>query len=354
MAAFDEQFGKVDAQVFKEDLLHKCGAKREEVICGPRFGVDTAIIDLGNGNALATSSDPLSLIPSLGMEISAHLSVHLLANDMSTTGFAPQFAQFVLNLPVSLSREDFNLYWGHIDALCKKLGISITGGHTGQIPGQESTISGGGTMFLQAPKQKILSSNNAEVGDSIIMTKHAALSSSSLLANAFPKTVSEKCGEETQKIAANNFWHLSVMKEALLASSILKPNQELHAMHDVTEGGILGALDEMADASGCGFTVELDKINLNEEVRQITDLFEIDPFLSIGAGSMLMAVKPGNEDRLIEGLSKEGVEACKIGVFTEGSSKQLVEKNGEQRSFTFDGVDPYWAAFFKAFQAGWQ
>lgn len=154
MAAFDEQFGKVDAQVFKEDLLHKCGAKREEVICGPRFGVDTAIIDFGNGKALATSSDPLSLIPSLGMEISAHLSVHLLANDMSTTGFAPQFAQFVLNLPVSLSRADFNLYWGHIDELCKNWALALRVGIQARFRGRNQPFPEEVLCFYMLPRTK--------------------------------------------------------------------------------------------------------------------------------------------------------------------------------------------------------
>src|SRR5690606_17824174 len=130
-----------------------------------QFGVDTSIVDLQNGLAMAMCSDPLSLIPSLGMKASAWLSVHLPANDMATTGQAPQYAQFVLNLPPTLSRKDFAEYWQHIHQQCEALGIAITGGHTGQVEGQNSTISGGGTLFLTAPKESLLSSNNAQAGD---------------------------------------------------------------------------------------------------------------------------------------------------------------------------------------------
>src|SRR5664279_3098521 len=93
--------GKISANTFKDLVFNSCGYHRDEVLVGPQFGVDTAIIDIGNSNVLAVSSDPLTLIPSLGLKESAWLSVHLLANDMATTGFAPQFAQFVLNLPVT-------------------------------------------------------------------------------------------------------------------------------------------------------------------------------------------------------------------------------------------------------------
>ena len=354
MGAFENQSGKVSAKVFKEELLETCGAKREEVISGPAFGVDTAFIDLGGGQVLAVSSDPLSLIPSLGMEISAWLSVHLLANDMSTTGKAPQYAQFVLNLPVSLSREQFSEYWNHIHTLCKQMDIAITGGHTGQIPGQESTISGGGTMFLKAPKEKLISSDRASAGDCIIVTKELAISSTSLLSMTFPETVKAKCGAQVQQVVAEKFWKLSVLNDSLIASDTLIPNLELMAMHDVTEGGVLGSLQEMADASGCGFEVEMDKLPISQEVQLIADAFDIDPFVSLGSGSMLMAAKSGCEEELINKLNANGIPAAKIGEFTQGHDKVLINSQGEEKPFEFDGVDPYWNAFFHAYQSGWK
>ncbi|MBN7811210.1 AIR synthase family protein [Algoriphagus sp. H41] len=352
MGAFVDFSGKVDAQTFKEELMGLCGANRPEVLCGPAFGVDTAIVDLEGGQALAVSSDPLSLIPGLGMKVSAWLSVHLLANDMSTTGFAPQFAQFVLNLPTSLSREQFAEYWGHIHSLCQELGIAITGGHTGQIPGQESTISGGGTMFLQAPKDQILSSNQAQAGDVILLSKHAALSSTALLAMAFPETVTEALGEKVQQIASTNFWKLSVLPEALIASVTLKAKEELRAMHDVTEGGVLGALIEMAEASGLGFRLEANQVPVPEEVQKVAQHFDIDPLISVGAGAMLMTVKAGSEEKLIRALEEKGIPATRIGVFTEQKNGLLVDAEGQVSEAEFDGQDPYWAAFFKAVKEG--
>ncbi|MGM0478655.1 MAG: AIR synthase family protein [Bacteroidota bacterium] len=352
MGAFENQTGKVSAEVFKSDLLNRLGARRSDVIQGPQFGVDTSVIDLGNDRELAVSSDPLSLIPSLGMKVSAWLSVHLLVNDMCTTGFVPQHAQFVLNLPPSLSREHFNSYWGEINQLCDDLNIAITGGHTGQVPGQESTISGGGTMFLSAPKGKILTSNHCRAGDVIIATKSAALSSSSLLSRAFPTTVKQELGEDVQERASDNFWQLSVLKESQAAVKVLTPNRDLHAMHDVTEGGVLGAIDEMAQASGLGFDIDADAVPVDPETRQVTELFGIDPLYSVGAGCMLMAVSPDSAQLLLKGLDKEGIKAASIGTF-RNDEKRTVNRNGASEDFSFDGNDPYWTAFFKALKEGW-
>ncbi len=353
MGAFEGNNGKVSVQIFKEDLEHSCGATRPEILQGPAFGVDTALIDLGGGNALAVSSDPLSIIPSLGMEVSAWLSVHLLANDMCTTGFPPQYAQFVLNLPEALSRTDFNTYWQCMHHLCKQHDIAITGGHTGQIPGINATIAGGGTMFLTAPKNQLLSSSGAKAGDRIIMTKSAALSSTALLARAFPQTVRKKLGDSLWQKAAQNFWKLSVLPESAMAMQTLSPGQTLHAMHDVTEGGILGAVAEMATASKFGFQVDKNAIPVEDEVRQVADLFQIDPLLSIGAGSMLMAVAPESESQLISALGEADIPATSIGTFTKNTDQTVIE-NGQTKPFHFDGTDPYWAAFYNAISRGWQ
>lgn len=354
MGAFDSNSGKVDESIFKELLLGSLGTTRSEVICGAQFGVDTSVIDLGGGQGLAISSDPLSLIPSLGMEVSAWLSVHLLINDMATTGFSPQYAQFVLNLPTTLSKQDFNTYWKHIDQLCKENGIAITGGHTGQIPGQESTICGGGTMFLHAPLDQILRSNRAQPGDKIVMTKTAGISSTSLLAMAFPKSVTDHLGKEIQQSAFENFWQLSVSREAQIAQNTLSANQDLHAMHDVTEGGVLGAIYELSRASGCGFKVDLNAIPIPEETLAIAELFDINPLRSIGAGSMIMSIAPGSEKELLSTLDKEGIRGTVVGELTEKELFSCLDHQQHQKPYTPTGVDPYWGAFFKAFNEGWK
>lgn len=355
MAAFVDESGKVDEQVFKSELFPYTGAASQRVIQGPQFGVDTAIIDLGNGLAMATSSDPLSWIPSMGAKASAWLSVHLLANDMSTTGHAPQFAQFVLNLPTAMGLSAFQDYWRHIHELCEQMGVAITGGHTGQIEGQNSTIAGGGTMFLTAPRDQILSSNGAQPGDSIILTKSMALSSTAILAMAFPESVSRHCGTEAQQQAESNFWNLSVLKEARLAAQTLGIHKGLHAMHDVTEGGVLGAIAEMAGASKCGVDLLGEALPLKPEVGAVARLFEIDPRLSIGAGAMAMAVKSGCEAQLIKALEQEGIPSAVVGKFTpQQGVYRITEADGRQSEFSVEGKDPYWGAFFKALEAGWK
>ncbi|MEX2403572.1 MAG: AIR synthase-related protein [Balneolales bacterium] len=352
MSAFEDNAGKINSTSFGDIILPKCGYGRKEVLTGPQFGVDTSVIDSGNGMGLAVSSDPLSLIPLMGLKESAWLSVHLLANDMATTGFSPMYAQFVLNLPASLSLDGFKEYWEYIHVFCQEIGVSITGGHTGQIEGQNSTISGGGTMFLTAPVNEIITGNNAGPGDSIVVTKETAMTSSSILAKSFPETVKNKLGKEVYEKGCENFYQTSSLNDALSAAEVLHNNTELKAMHDVTEGGVLGAISEMAGASDCGFRIYNDRLPVGDVQRQITDFFEIDHRYCVGAGSMIMAVKKGKEDVLINHLNAQSIKATVVGEMTDKHEGCKIIENDEEKAFTFNGNDPYWEAFFKAFKAG--
>lgn len=352
MTAFKEHSGKIDKEIFQEILFPRRGFLRDEVRTGPAFGVDVSVMDLGNGTGLAVSSDPLSLIPSLGLRESAWLSVHLLVNDMATTGFSPIYAQFVLNLPPGMSKDAFTDYWKYIHEFCSETGVSITGGHTGKVEGQNSTISGGGTMFLTAPLEEIITSNHAEAGDMIVVTKEAALVSSSILAMSFPETVKNRAGKEVFDKGCENFYRTSSLRDALFAAKVLKNNLELKAMHDVTEGGLLGAISEMAEASGCGFVVHNDRLPVGDVPKTICGIFDIDPRLCVGAGSMIMAVKKGKEEKLINHLKSESIPAVVAGEFTAQSEGFKLIENDEEKSFVFNGKDPYWEAFFKAMKEG--
>lgn len=349
-----KELGKFKHSYFEDTILRYCGYERKEVSIGPGFGVDAAIVDLPGGLAMATASDPLSLIPSLGLEESAWLSVYLMANDIATTGIPPMYAQFVLNLPTSLSLLDFKIYWEYIHRFCKDLEISITGGHSGFVEGQNSTISGGGTLMSFALKEQMLTVKNAKAGNTILMTKECAISSSAILAMTFPETVRNRIGTELYQQACGLFYETSSVKDALAAVGNSKENNEVTAMHDVTEGGVLGAIYELAIASGNGVLIYNDQLRIGESQREIGKLFSIDPRFAIGAGSMIIAVQKGSENKVIERLAREGIACSVVGELTEKEKGiKLMDGNG-QENLPYTGKDPYWGAFFKAYKDGWK
>jgi len=344
--------GKINHSQFEDFLKQRCGKQRDEVRVGPEFGVDVSVVDLHGGKAMALTSDPLSLIPSLGLEESAWLSVHLMANDMATTGFAPMFGQFVLNLPAHLSKNDFEIYWNYIHQFCKDIGVSITGGHTGFIEGQNSTIAGGGTFITIAPKQEILVSKYAKPGDAILVTKTSALSSTAILAMSFPETVKNKAGKEFYYSASASFYETSSLKDALTA--VQNKDSGVTAMHDVTEGGVLGAIYELVVGSGNGAEIFNEKIPVGEVQSAVCNLFSLDPKYCIGAGSMIISCKKEKASEIISRLEMNHIPCTEVGMITEESKGIKLIENEKANNLMYFEEDPYWKAFFNAHKNGWK
>jgi hydrogenase maturation factor len=348
-----EQTGKISHQFFKQFFQDKCGKKRQEVTVGPQFGVDVSVINLPNGQAMAMASDPLSLIPSLGLSESAWLSVNLVANDIATTGFPPMYGQFVLNLPAEFSQKDFQIYWDYFHQYCSELGIAITGGHTGFIEGQNSTIAGGGTLVTIANQNQLLTSKLAEPGDAILATKGCAISSVALLAKSFPKTVKNKAGVEHYHKACELFNDISVLDDALIATGG-ETRKEITAMHDVTEGGVLGAIYEMAIASDNGAIIYNDKLPISETQSRVCEVFSLAPPECIGAGSMIITCKKDAVSKIITKLEKNNIPCTEVGQITEKSKGVILNKEGRESDLIYKEKDPYWEAFFKALKSGWK
>ena len=349
-----EKLGKLDHHLFEQFISSKCGHRRTEVIVGPQFGVDVAIVDLPGEMAMAMTSDPLSLIPTLGLEESPWLSVQLMANDMATTGFAPMYGQFVLNLPAGFSKSDFKIYWDYIHQFCADIGVAVTGGHTGFIEGQNSTIAGGGTFITIAPKNKLLVSKYAGPGDAILVTKTCAISSAAILAMSFPGTVTNKLGAELYQKACESFYDTSSLQDALTAAGENKEHDDVTAMHDVTEGGVLGAIYELATASGNGAIIYNEKLPVGYLQQKVCQLFSLDPRYCIGAGSMIITCKKEATATVVNRLGQANIPCVEVGELVEKNrGVKLIEK-GIAKDLLYVEEDPYWAAFFRAFNSGWK
>lgn len=349
-----DKLGKIEHRLFEQFIRNRSGYARDEVIAGPQFGVDVSVIDLHGGMAMALTSDPLSLIPSLGLQESAWLSVHLMANDMATTGYAPMYGQFVLNLPSTFSKGDFKVYWEYIHKFCTEIKVAITGGHTGFIEGQNSTIAGGGTLITVAPKDKLLLSRLAKSGDVILVTKSCAISSAAILAMSFPETVTNKAGIEIYQQACNSFYHTSSLQDALTAVSDNHEQSGITAMHDVTEGGVLGAIYELAIASGNGAVIYHDKLPVAAVQSEVCKIFDLDPRYCIGAGAMIIACERKVSAAVTARLTENNISCVAVGELCEKENGIVLVENGKASSLIYVEEDPYWSAFFRALKTGWK
>ncbi len=268
--------GKVSSEIFDEVILPHLGRKRPEVIVGPQHGVDVGVVDLGNGQVMVSTTDPVFVVPAYGWERSGWFAVHILASDAATSGLQPNYITIDLNLPLSIKREELEELWNVMHRECDKIGMSIITGHTGRYQGCDYPMIGGATAFCVGPRDKYVTPNMAKVGDSIIITKGAAIEATGLFGVTFPQKVAERYGEQVAKEAEDIFWKMTVVEDALTAALVGVRDNGVTAMHDATECGIWGGLQELAQASKVGMTVDKEKIIVKNAVQKVCEMYEID------------------------------------------------------------------------------
>lgn len=340
--------GKVSDKVFDEVILPNLGRKQNNILVGPQHGVDIGVVDLGNDQVMVTTTDPIFVVPPYGWERSGWFAVHILASDAATSGLRPNYITMDLNLPLSISREELETLWTVMHRECDKIGMSIITGHTGRYEGCEYPMIGGATVICVGPKDKYVTPSMAGVGDSVIITKGAAIEASGLFAVTFPQKVADKFGEKTARAAEEIFWQMSVVEDALTAVGAGVRENGVTAMHDATECGVWGGLAELARASHVGLDIDKEKIIVQDAVQKVCNMFDIDPFTSISEGTLIITCKSNKANEVLKRLENKGIPATIVGEVTERSKGLHYFENGKTYDLVHPQIDPFWTAFGKA------
>ena len=162
------------------------------------------------------------------------------------------------------------------------------------------------------------------MGDDVVATKWIGIEGTSIIAREKEEELRERFAAPFVEEAKNFDQLLSVVPDAAAA---VRPG--VTAMHDVTEGGIYGALWELAEASGVGLEIDLKAIPVRQETIEICEHFRLNPYQLISSGCMLMTAPDGR--KLVRDLEKEGVRASLIGRCVEGKAKKIL--NGEDTAY---------------------
>ena len=345
--------GKLSPNAMARTIWRLKGIKSQDVIVGPSAGVDVSILGIGEGRVIVANCDPISLIPSLGPEDSAEMSLYEVASDVATSGQSPRYALFDLNLPPDLSDQVFERYWRSLSRTCVKLGVSILGGHTGRFEGCDYSIIGGATMWTICRKSEYLTSSMAREGDDLILTKTAAYGATAVLSRAFPHTVLKFLGQSLFREAKDYFMKMGTVNDSLTAVKVGIHGHGVTAIHDVTEGGIIAAILEMSTASGLGAKVDLEAIPVSEETLRISRLFRIDPLTSLGEGSLVIASRPEKTRHVVDRLSTDGVKATVIGRLSSKLRGVYAMSGNDRYRVRYPTRDPYWQAYSRGLRKGW-
>ena len=306
--------GKIPIDILKEVVFKNLGAERGEVILGPAAGIDGAILDVGNKNAIV-SMDPITgAVERIGWE-----AININANDVATFGVEPAFFFSCLLLPENADSKIVETISTQMNNAAKELGIAIVGRHCESTPGLANPIVVGCIMGL-TEKGKYVTAAGAKTGDKLILTKSAGIEGTAILATDREEQLKKVFSPDILESAKGFYNQISIVKDALIAYR----TGGVHAMHDPTEGGIFNGIHEMADAAGLGVRVFEERITVEPETAKICRYYEIDPLQLISSGALLIAAEPETADKIIDALGKEHIYADIIGEFNANVNKRIL------------------------------
>ena len=314
------KIGKLTASQLKEVIFDNIKKKRKEFLNSPGIGDDCAAIDLGE-KVCYVSSDPITgAVSEIGK-----LAVNITCNDLATTGVEPMGIMVTILAPPSTSVEDLQNIMVDMESECTKLNIDILGGHTEITDAVNKVIIsvtglGFGTKAHYEDKKEILE------GDIVLLTKGTGIEGTAIIAYEKEEELKAVLSQSEINYAKSMMDLTSVVKEGLLSSKLSK------GMHDVTEGGILGAVWEVAELSKLGVSIYEDQLNVSEVTHKICNYYKIDPLKLISSGSMLIVVSPENKDELLEKLIFDEIPAFEIGYFTQNIEEKFMYSSQGQRS----------------------
>lgn len=294
------QPGKLPNELLAEIVFSNIRVKRDEVLVFPKIGMDCGVVDFGE-NVCVISTDPITGTASdIGW-----LGVHVACNDVIAAGVEPLGLMITILAPPGTTDSELYEIMNQADKASSELNVAIVGGHT-EITNAVTRTVLSTTAIGKAKKSKVMGMLNAQNGDYIIMTKTAGLEGTSIIAKERENELKGSVDPDVIQRAKDMIKEISVLKEGKIASDI-----GVSRMHDATEGGVLGALWEMAEASGLGIEVYGDKIPVAEETKIICDYLKINPLRLISSGCLLIATS--DKKIIINELKKEGIKATVVG-----------------------------------------
>lgn len=306
--------GKISETVLKRSVLRQLPEDHADVLRGAAAGTDAALLAVNGAAALAAHSVRWN------DEKDTLRAVHNVCNNLVCTGAVPAGVVVTLLLPPDVKEPQIRRIMKSIAKAADSGGLSVLGGHTEIMPCVSFPVLSL-TGIGKTKESRILLPGGARPGDDLLLTKWAGLEGTACIAHTAREELLAKYPAFLVDAAEGFFDRLSVRPEAEMAVRF-----GVHAMHDLSGGGVFAALWEMAESSGIGLRVVLRDIPVRQETVEICDYFDLNLYELSSGGSLLLAVPDGNG--LVEALQAAGIPAAVIGKAQTGRDRILT--NGEE------------------------
>lgn len=328
--------GKLDSKLLEEIVFKNIRYRRPDVLTRPGVGEDCAVVDYGDHECVL-STDPITgAVSEIG-----RLAIHVSCNDIASNGVEPLGILLAVMLPEGTPIEAVEEIMKQAGETSEKLGVEIIGGHT-EITAAVAKPIIVSTAIGKAPKGASQQAKNMSPGDYILMTKKAGIEGTGIIAHDCKDKLGDLLTPAELAEGEALLKQVSVVTEGVIAGRI-----GTAGMHDITEGGILGAVWEMCEIAGTGAEVWEEAIPVAPITRKVCDYFNINWLRLISSGSMIIMAKPEKKDELITAVQTAGVEITCIGrILPREEGLALITPGGARSEIAPPGSDEIYKVVF--------
>ena len=304
--------GKISESILKRSVLKQIKPNRDEVIKGAAVGTDCAFVHINDSDiAIAAGYEAID-----DKKAVAH-AIHRACNNLAAGGAEVISVQLHISLPESYFESDLKEIMILAEKTAHSLHIQISGGHTETVSGLLIPVIS--VTALGVRKEKMTDAG-IRPGQDIVMTKWIGLGVTAYLAIEKEKELLTKYPAYFVKDAQALEQYYSIVPEA--ATAVMSG---VSAMHDISGGGVFGALWELGESAGVGLTISLKKIPVKQETIEVCEFFDLNPYELRSDGALLAVTDDG--ETLVMELEKQGIRAVVIGKIMEGNDRVVINED---------------------------
>ena len=312
------KIGKVSQTVLKRSLLKPLRFKREEAI------FETSIEEMCYGIA----ADPEEQVISADSVLYGNekdLGVFALAqaiNDVATRGAVPIGASVYFMLPPHAYESRLKTMTEYVEEAGQRQGVQILCARAEVSPAVTKAVVHVTVQGL-VKKDELLQANMGRAGQDIVLLKWIGLEGTF-------RVMREKEEELSKRFVPTFLKQVEELEPEIFSveSLWLARKMGATAMQQITSGGILATLWEMAEASDVGIEVDMKKMSIRQETVEICEYCHLNPYQLTSAGSVLIFTDHGEE--MVEKFTELGVQAVLLGRTTQDKAKVILS-SGEKR-----------------------
>ncbi|MBQ3426248.1 MAG: hydrogenase expression/formation protein HypE [Clostridia bacterium] len=282
--------------------------------------MEDAAVVAGSGR-IAVTTDSFVITPLFfkGGDI-GRLAVCGTVNDLLMRGAIPKYITSAYIIEEGADTDDLRRIAESMAETAREAGVIVVAGDTKVTEGSGNVyINTTGVGFV--PEDTDIKSSDCKLGDALIVSgdlgeHHAAIMSRRMGIENNIKSDCAPLGE--------------------MVMNMIDAGIELHAMRDITRGGLGTVLNELASASGCGFELNEADIPVTPEVEGFARILGLNIMHMGNEGKLAAVVAERDAERALGIIknSRYGAAAAIIGRVTGGEGVVMNTRLGGKRVIT--------------------